>query len=77
MISSWAAWVLTVGTAAVLGVGLYLLAWHRGYVAGLGDRIDRLPVDPPWEPPSSDEFTSELFEDQRQNEPPQRYRREA
>jgi hypothetical protein len=77
MISSLAMWALTVGIAALLGVGLYLLAYHRGYVAGLGDSIDRIPVDPPWEPPSSTEFMSELFEDQREDEPPQRYRREA
>jgi hypothetical protein len=51
MISSWAAWVLTIGAVGVLGVGLYLLAWHRGHTAGLADRFDAISGDPETHPP--------------------------
>jgi hypothetical protein len=52
MISSWLMWALTIGIGVILGIGMWLLAYHRGYIDGLGDGIDRLPVDPPWSPPS-------------------------
>jgi hypothetical protein len=78
MISSWAALLFAAIAIAALGVGLYLLAWHRGYLAGSADhRFDKLPVDPPWTPPPSEgEFLSELLERERQNEPPRKYQRE-
>jgi hypothetical protein len=76
VISPLASWLLTVAVAVVLGVGLYLLAWHRGYTAGLAARIEYLPVNPPWVPPSEGEFMGELLDDLRRNEPPRKYRRE-
>lgn len=73
MISTWAAILFS---AIALGVGLYLLAWHRGHVAGLSNRIDRLPVDPPWSPPGQAEFTEELQKARRDQHTPEKYRHE-
>jgi hypothetical protein len=69
-------WALTVGAGIILGIGLYLLAWHRGYVAGRSDHIGGLPGDA-WRPPSEAEFLAELIEAERQKpEPPRKYQRE-
>ena len=77
MTPTWAAWVLTVGIAAILGVGLYLFAWHRGYVAGrLRERLAASSDVQDWTPPSEAEFMAELLEHRRQNAPPERYRLE-
>lgn len=76
MITPWWAWALTVGTSVVLGVGLYFLAWRRGYIAGRADRINDLPVNPPWIPPSETEFMAELLGAERRQDKPQKYRRE-
>jgi len=55
MITPWLVWSLTTTGFIALSVGAYLLGYHRGYMRGLGDRIDRLPVDPPWHPPNRGE----------------------
>jgi hypothetical protein len=61
MIAPWAAWILTAGAIGVLGVVLYLQAWHRGYQAGVIDRLDRISGGPAkWHPPSEVEFLAEL-----------------
>jgi len=52
VITPWLMWVLTVAGFLALSVGAYLLGYHRGYIAGLSNSIGRLPVDPPWDPPS-------------------------
>jgi hypothetical protein len=76
MISSWAALLFAAIGTAILGIGLYLLAWHRGYLAGLHERVSRLPGDP-WRPPTEAEFLSELIEAERKKpEPPRKYQRE-
>jgi hypothetical protein len=76
MISSWAAWILSAGVTIVLGVGLYLLAWHRGYLAGRSNYIGSLPGDA-WKPPTEAEFLAELIEAERKKpEPPRKYQRE-
>jgi hypothetical protein len=75
MISPWAALLFAALGIGVLGVGLYLLAWHRGYSRGLGERIGRLPGDA-WKPSSSEEFMAELLDRERKNEPPRKYQRE-
>lgn len=75
MIPPWAAF-LTVGAFVLLGIGLYLLAWHRGYLAGLHERVARLPGNP-WRPPSESEFLSELLKSERlKPDTPKKYRRE-
>ena len=40
MITPWAAWVLTMRAGPGFRVGAYLLGHHRGYLAGLGDRLE-------------------------------------
>jgi hypothetical protein len=75
MISSWAAWILTMLGWAGVSVGVYLLGFHRGYLAGLRDRLEAHPD--PWTPPSEAEFLAELIEAERlKPEPPRKYQRE-
>jgi hypothetical protein len=74
VIPAWAAF-LTCGVFVLLGVGLYLLAWHRGYVAGRAVRIEEIPGNP-WAPPSEAEFMELLERERRQPDEPRKYRRE-
>jgi len=76
VISAWAAILFSSISIAILGIGLYLYAWHRGYVAGQADSFDDLPVGPPWRPPTEADFMEELLENERRKPAPEKYRRE-
>jgi hypothetical protein len=76
MISSWAAWALTLAGFVSLSVGAYLIGRHKGYILGRANRIGEIPGNP-WRPPSEAEFLAELIEAERlRPEPPRKYRRE-